>query len=440
MYFSKYTLDNCYRIWQNIPHIFDEDHRVVIYCLQMVIGKKGQIRDVAAGIRLRFKSGRDILRGISRYACRNCHWRLHIINVFDQNTVSEFKAAMERKVDGILLNGVVFPEITSMLRDSTIPLVAFGARVPELGRRTHSLAFVRNDDYAIGQSGADYLMSLGSFRSYIYIPTNQPSYASHLRQRGFTDRMLQKGIAVKSFPIDPNRLDGGYDEIKALAEWLRTLSKPIAAMAAFDQRASHLLEAAQLCGMKVPGHLAVLGVDNDELICDFTDPPLTSIEPEHGNNGELAAAELERMMNAKSGHVVRLRKSSRRRIVERQSAKPIPPAAQLVARGIAYIGKNATRGISTADVIGHLGVSRRLADLRFREFSGKTIHETIVEKRLEELKRRLRETDIGIASLSAACGFESENYAKNLFKARFGMSMSAYRTYWQPGRSTLATV
>ena len=407
----------------------------------MVIGRKGIIRDVALGIRLRFKSGRDILRGISRYASRNCHWRLHIINVFDQNTVSEFKTAIARKVDGIILNGVVFPEITTLLKGSSIPLVAFGARTPELGRRTRSLVFVRNNDYAIGQVGADYMMSLGTFRSYIYIPTNQPSYASHLRQQGFTDRLRQKGIAVRMFPIDPSRLDGGYEEIKSLAEWLRTLPKPIAAMAAFDQRASHLLEAAQLCGLKVPGHLAVLGVDNDELICDFTAPPLTSIEPDHVHNGELAAAELERMMGASAGNIVRLRKSSRRRIVERQSARPIPPAAQLVSRGLAYISRNAARGITTVDVVGHLGVSRRLADLRFREFSGKTVHEAIVEARLEELKRRLRETEISIASLTAACGFESENYAKNLFKARFGMSMSTYRagsSPYQPPRAEIS--
>ncbi|MDY6418366.1 MAG: substrate-binding domain-containing protein [Bacteroidales bacterium] len=407
----------------------------------MVIGRKGVIRDVALGIRLRFKSGRDILRGISRYASRNCHWRLHIINVFDHNTVSEFKTAIARKVDGIILNGVVFPEITTLLKGSSIPLVAFGARTPELGRRTRSLAFVRNNDYAIGQVGADYMMSLGTFRSYIYIPTNQPSYASHLRQHGFTDRLRQKGIAVRMFPIDPSRLDGGYEEIKSLAEWLRALPKPIAAMAAFDQRAAHLLEAAQLCGLKVPGHLAVLGVDNDELICDFTTPPLTSIEPDHVHNGELAAAELERMMGASAGNIVRLRKSSRRRIVERQSARPIPPAAQLVSRGLAYISRNAASGITTSDVVGHLGVSRRLADLRFREFSGKTVHEAIVEARLEELKRRLRETEISIASLTAACGFESENYAKNLFKARFGMSMSTYRagsSPYQPPRAEIS--
>lgn len=393
----------------------------------MIVGKTGKIREVAVGIRLSYKSGRDMLRGISRYANRHCHWRMHVINVLDRNTVDEFKAAIRQNVDGIILNGVVFPEITSMLKDSRIPLVAFGARVPELGRRTHSLLFIRNDDYAIGKAGADYLMSLGSFRSYVYIPTNQPSYASHLRQNGFTDQLRRKGKDVIAFPIDPNRQDGGYEEIKALAEWLRTIPRPIAAMAAFDQRAAHLLEAAQRCGVKVPGQMVVLGVDNDELVCDFTDPPLTSIEPDHGHNGELAVVELERMMSGDGGNIVRLRKSSRKRIVERQSTKPVAPAAQLVARGLAYIRKNATRGISTADVISHLGVSRRLADLRFREFAGATIHAIIVKTRLDDLKRRLRDTDIDIASLSAACGFESENYAKNLFKARFGMSMSAWR-------------
>ena len=78
-----------------------------------------------------------------------------------------------------------------------------------------------------------------------------PSYASHLRQNGFTDQLRRKGKDVISFPINPNRPDGGYEEIKALAEWLRTLPRPIAAMAAFDQRAAHLLEAAQRCGVKV---------------------------------------------------------------------------------------------------------------------------------------------------------------------------------------------
>ncbi len=375
-----------------------------------------------------YKSGRDMLEGISRYASRYCHWRLHVINVFDRDTVDEFKAALTHKVDSIILHGVVFPEITSLLRASDIPFVAFGARVPELGHRTKSLAFIRNNDHMIGVAGADYLMSLGAFRSYVYIPTNQPSYASDLRQSGFIKRMGSKGIEVQSFPIDPDRMDGGYEEIQAMTHWLRGLPRPIAAMAAFDQRAVPLLEAAQICGLKVPSQMAVLGVDNDELVCEFTDPPLSSVEPDHMHNGELAAAELERMMSESGSYLVRLRKSTRRRIVERQSTEPVSPAARLVQRGLAYIGKNATRGVTTENVVRYLGVSRRLADLRFREFDGRSIHEIIVESRLEELKRGLADSEITISRLTAACGFKSENYAKNLFRRRFGMTMTAWRS------------
>ena len=394
----------------------------------MIVGKTGTIREVALGIRLRFKSGRDILRGISRYASRHCHWRMHVINVLDRNTVYEFKAAIARKVDGIILNGVVFPEITSLLKRSEIPFVAFGARVPELGRRTTSISFIRNNDYKIGESGADYLSSLGAFRSYIYIPTNQPSYASEQRLAGFTSRMAAKGIEVQLFPINPERLDGGYEEIQALSKWLKTLPRPIAAMAAFDQRAATLLEAAQASGIAVPSQMAVLGVDNDDLVCEFTNPTLTSIEPDHTHNGELAAAELDQMMGGPARHIVHIRKTTKRHIVERQSTAAISPAARLLQRGLAYIKKNVTSGITTENVVKHLGVSRRLADLRFNEFDGRSIHEVIVDTRLEELKRLLADSDIPIARITAACGFSSDNYAKNLFRRRFGMTMSDYRS------------
>ncbi len=401
----------------------------------MIVGKTGKMRDVALGIRLRYKSGRDMLTGITRYASRNLHWRIHVINVMDRNTVDEFRAAIARGVDGFILHGVVFPEITSLLGKTDIPLVAFGARVPELGKRTKSLAFIRNDDYKVGVAGADYLMSLGAFRSYVYIPTNQPSYASDLRKMGYRDRLGEKGIEVREFPIDPARMDGGYEEVQAMAAWLKGLPKPIAAMAAFDARAVPLLEAAQEGGVRVPSQMAVLGVDNDDLVCDFTDPPLSSIEPDHTHNGELAAAELERMMANGGGNIVRLRKSTKRRIVERLSAKPVAPAARLVQRGIAYIEKNLTRGVTTDGVVRYLGVSRRLADMRFREFGGSSVHEAIVSRRLEELKRRLALSDASIASVTAACGFRSENYAKNVFKAKFGISMSDWRSGISPQKA-----
>ena len=395
----------------------------------MVIGRKGIIRDVALGIRLRFKSGRDILRGISRYASRNCHWRIHIINVFDHNTVSAVKTAIARKVDGIILNGVVFPEITTLLKDSSIPLVAFGARTPELGRRTRSLVFVRNNDYAIGQVGADYMTSLGAFRSYVYIPTNHPSYASHLRQGGFTDRLRQKGIAVRAFPIDPSRLDGGYEEIKSLAEWLRTLPKPIAAMAAFDQRAAHLLEAAQLCGLKVPGHLAVLGVDNDATLCENATPPLASIDPGTSRSGLFAAQMLDRLMfcPARKGepHLARLYPPLR--VVVRESARRLACDRSKVSVALEMIRRRACEGVRVADVVAEMGVSRRAAEKHFRLATGKSILQEIDDVRFERGFEMLRDSKRQIGSIAGACGFSTEVALRKAFRLRTGMSMSAWR-------------
>lgn len=134
------------------------------------------------------------------------------------------------------------------------------------------------------------------------------------------------------------------------------------------------------------------------------------------------------MMGGPARRIVHIRKSTKRHIVERQSTAAISPAARLLQRGLAYIKKNVTSGITTENVVKHLGVSRRLADLRFNEFDGRSVHEVIVDTRLEELKRLLADSDIPIARVTAACGFGSENYAKNLFRRRFGMSMSEFRS------------
>ena len=165
-----------------------------------------------------------------------------------------------------------------------------------------------------------------------------------------------------------------------------------------------------------------------QLLCDTAEPTLTSIAPDHIRLGELAAEALNGMMREPSRHRTRTIRSNVKTIVERQSAKPVTPATQLVERAMSFIRRNAIKGISTMDVVNHLGVSRRLADVRFRQFTGQTILSTILKIRLDEVKRRLRDTETPIAKITAACGFRGENYAKKLFKSRFGVSMSAWRS------------
>jgi LacI family transcriptional regulator len=215
-------------------------------------------------------------------------------------------------------------------------------------------------------------------------------------------------------------------DLAALADWLDSLPKPAAVMAVHDLRATHVLEAAILRKIKVPEQLPVIGVDNDELLCETAEPTLTSIAPDHVRLGELAAATLKSVMARPLAHHAE-KLSATKTIVERQSARHIVPAAQLVERISAYIHHNATKGIGAADVVRQLGVSRRLAETRFKQITGGTILDAILATRLAVLKRRLHETDTPIAKLSAGCGFKCENYAKRLFKNRFGVSMSEWR-------------
>ena len=178
--------------------------------------------------------------------------------------------------------------------------------------------------------------------------------------------------------------------------------------------------------IKIPKDIAILGVDNDTLICENAQPRLSSVQPDFGNEGHLAAEILDQMMNGKetSSSTVLVGVT---RIVQRESTAEQSHAGLLVQKALAYIDRHALEGIGVNDVVQHLNCSRRLADLRFRELQGTSIMQTIIEKRLDEVRRRLAGTKEKIDAIASACGFDNSNYLKNLFKKRFGMSMREFR-------------
>ena len=175
-----------------------------------------------------------------------------------------------------------------------------------------------------------------------------------------------------------------------------------------------------------------MGVDNDEMLCDFTSPQLTSIYPDHVKEGELAAATLQTMLKKGDSHHTRTFRSNAKSIVERESTRHISPVTHLAEEAMAFIRRNALKGISSADVAKHLRVSRRLCDLRFKECHGETVLEAILRLRFSELKRRLVSSNTPIGKITAACGFSCESHAKRMFRKRFGMSMREWRASQAP--------
>ena len=103
------------------------------------------------------------------------------------------------------------------------------------------------------------------------------------------------------------------------------------------------------------------------------------------------------------------------------------PALAVVNAAMEYIKGHALEGISTADVVSHLKISRSLLDLRFRQLRNESVMDAILSMRLTEVKRLLETTNRKLRYIGEACGFRSQDYLKRLFKSRFGCTMREYR-------------
>ena len=198
-------------------------------------------------------------------------------------------------------------------------------------------------------------------------------------------------------------------------------------MTAWDTRATQVLNLCQEARIKVPHHLSVIGVDNDELLDEACTPPLSSILPDHEKLGFVSARELQRLFTGREARQDAPFLAPPLKIVERESSIASTPTAHLLSRALSYIHKNATKGIRVEDVARELGVSRRLADLRFQQFNGETINAAITRCKLDAVKKLLATTNRPIKLVSESCGYNDLAYLKTLFKRRFGTTMREWR-------------
>lgn len=384
--------------------------------------KNTGILDIVLLLRLSYGSGRDILHGFSMWTRHErCRWRLHVVNFELGRAAEDVRRILESGADGIVAHGLS-GGVDAVTAAFGGPVVVIGPRAYNDAMETmHAgpLAFVDADNVSIARAGAAHLLTLGRFRSYAFIAKNRESPRFESFRAALEPRHGPVALVV------PVASDGEtYEE--SMARQLRELPKPAAVMAEKDELARLALEAAAGAGIKVPKQMALLGVDNDELLCETADPPLSSVAVDHERLGALAVESLKKLFAHPDAPPFELL-APVTGVVERQSARPVAPAAALAERAAAYIRRNATAGIAPADVVAALGVSRSLAALRFRQVHGESIQDMILRLRLDAVKRKLRETDLPVGQVAASCGFHSESRAKHLFRERFGCSMRDWR-------------
>lgn len=332
------------------------------------------------------------------------------------------RRVLRRGFDGIVTTEFDDPHIARTLAAAEVPVVVVGTRV-EQDATAHpsSVSFVSIDERELGKAGASHLLSLGNFRTFGFVPFTTPilSHVSALRRQSFTSELRRHGKRPDVFKGTTSaELEG----------WLLRLARPAAVLTAGVERGRAVLAACRKIGIRVPDELSVLTIGNSKTICESTIPALSGIDASMEEEGATALREVVRLAGgrgARRGRTIVSPTSAR--VVERRSTTAVPPATHVIERALAYIKDHAAGPLRVADVVRHLGISRRLVDLRFHEFHGLTINESILACRFALLKKRLAASDAPIGKVVAELGWRNFSSVSTAFASRFGMTMSDYR-------------
>lgn len=295
------------------------------------------------------------------------------------------------------------------------------------------------DDEAIGRMAAQHLLDCGRERfGYVGFPgSGMPAS----RWRGFSSTLAAKGIeAATLFPYaedDADILQSEWDDpVRHIERWMAKLPGPVGIFACSDLVATFVSEACRHLGLRVPEDVAILGVDDDEDLCEGCHPPLSSIRLPYEATGRRAAQLLDDLFHgaAAPAEPILLPPSQ---VVARQSTDLAAVDNAALAKALAFIQDAAGRGLRVNDVARHAGMSRRSLERRFQERFGRSPHQEIRRVQLETAKRLLRESDAKLEAVAAGCGLSSSIRLGLEFRQKLGFTPGEYRRQFrgQQGRA-----
>jgi len=314
--------------------------------------------------------------------------------------------------------------IAEALRDVPLPIVDVSA-----ARLLPSLPWFETDDGAIAQLAAEHLMERG-FKQFGYAGDGRFNW-SNWRGEHFQNSIHRAGR--KCFVYQPAKGFARDDEeqIDDLANWIKELPKPIGVMACYDFRAQQVLDACRRIGVAVPDDVAVVGVDNDDLLCELSDPPLSSVIPNSHRTGYEAAKLLDEMMRGKTArgetHLI-----PPLGIATRQSTDVLAIEDRNVARAVRFIRQHACDGINVKDVLKEVPHSRTLLESHFKKLLGRTPHEEILRVKLNRVKQLLTDTALSLEQIAERAGFPHVEYLSVAFHREVGMPPSKFRAVNKP--------
>ena len=372
-------------------------------------------------------SWQETLSGIYRYA-RQCDWRLQIVeSVPDSKVIAGLLDFWEPA--GIIAEcGVDEKGVFSPKAFRGIPTVYLVCNPKQL--RPDSLR-VNHDSSVFGRLAAKEFLSshLRSFAFFgfaglFWSAERGRHFAEALSLNGCTCSVFNRALYEQTAPIRSKS-----DYRKGLAAWLKSLPKPCGLMADNDMLASEAASTCAAAGIAVPEEVSILGIDNDEVLCESVTPSLSSIRPNFGAAGFMSAQLLDDALNGR----VRTAESRRRffpalGVVRRASTLRLPQSSESVSKALEIIRLHACEGLRPKDLFPRLPESRRTVEQRFRRLTGHSVCDEILSVRLARVKELLMVEDMPLKQIAERCGWKSSARLRVFFRRSEGVSMRVWRS------------
>ncbi len=369
--------------------------------------------------------GRGILRGIARYAHLHGPWSIYYQE-------RELHSGVPEWLKGWRGEGII-----ARIEDRRMANCLLALKLPVVdvlgSQRFESVIGFDTDANAVAKLAADFFLRSGfrhlAFCGYRGIPF------SDRRESAFRDYLSRQGLLLRVFSSRLARYppahiqaveQSGLAAERGIALWLRKQPRPLGLFACNDVRAQQVLNACREHGLRVPEDIAVIGVDNDDVLCSLCEPPLTSIEPDTERLGFEAAGLLHKLMRGDRPKV-QMVQIPPLRVVERASADMVAIGDAITVQAVRYIRDHLAEGIGVKDVVAHVGRSRTDLEQRFRHWLAASVRSEILRRRMDRACSLLQQSDMPLNEIASAAGFNTAAHLCRLFRRHLHQTPTQYR-------------
>lgn len=365
---------------------------------------------------------KSLLRGITKYSKEHGPWVFCRMPTFYRETVGIegiLNWAKEWEADGIIAQFHNNSDIRQIVK-AGIPLIA-----QDLKERFSDIPNITGDYFETGKLGAEYFLKKG-FKNFAFYGFKDIVW-SRERADGFEETLKKNGFDVHYFEHPKARSpEPWYYKPSSLSQWLKSLPKPIALMTCDDNQGQHITEACKHTGIRIPEEVAVLGVDNDELICNLSDPPLSSIGLDSEKGGYEAAKLLDLMIKHKDFKfydiIVKPVQVNTRHSTDIYAANDV-----YISSALKYIHQNIDKNLKVDNVLRQVPLSRRALEKRFQVITGFPVYKYIYNLRIEKFAQKLLETDKTVFEIALDTGLSDGKNVSRQFKQIKGCTPNEYR-------------